>query len=55
MQEVMKVLANEDAMHKHFEKEDYDNRMMRVVRQYNYEHRTNYDAHSTFLDYLLSD
>lgn len=35
--------------------EDYDNRMMREIRQFNYDNRTNFDAADTFLDYLISD
>jgi len=35
--------------------EDYDNRMMREIRQFNYENRTIFDAADTFLEYLTSD
>jgi len=52
---LMTHLAEIDKRKQLHQLEDYDNRMMREIRQFNYENRTTFDAADTFLDYLVSD
>jgi hypothetical protein len=52
---LMTHLAEIDKREKLYLLEYFDNRMMREIRQFNYENRTTFDAVDTFLDYLASD